>query len=174
MLTSNAWKRPDESSNCAPKTRREDLLRTETRGRELRDSIGQAEGRLDADLLAFAELKDQVRLADDRARELRAEFEHQETRIRDARRSLETVRGEAAGLEVVRATAETDLAHLATSCIDAVQATLDEVAAEVDQLEREGAACEPRCRRGHPGSGGNGRRRTSSRPNRSRPRARAR
>ena len=125
------------------KTRREDLLRTETRGRELRDSIGQAEGRLDADLLAFADLKDQVRLADDRARELRAEFEHQETRIRDARRSLETVRGEAAGLEVVRATAETDLAHLATSCIDAVQATLDEVAAEVDQLEREGALASP-------------------------------
>ncbi len=125
------------------KTRREDLLRTEMRGRELRDSIGQAEGRLDADLRAFADLKDQVRLADDRARELRAEFEHQETRIRDARRSLETVRGEAAGLEVVRATAETDLAHLATSCIDAVQATLDEVAAEVDQLEREGALASP-------------------------------
>jgi chromosome segregation protein len=38
-------------------------------------------------------------------------------------------------LDIARATAEGDLSHLATSCIDAVQATLDEVILEV---EREG------------------------------------
>jgi chromosome segregation protein len=124
-------------------TRREDLLRTETRSRELRESIGQAEGRLDSDLLAFAGLKDQVRLADERARELRTGFEQQEFRIKDSRRTLEAIRGEAAGLDVVRATAEADLAHLATSCVDSVQATLDEVAAEVDRLERDGVLASP-------------------------------
>jgi chromosome segregation protein len=39
---------------------------------------------------------------------------------------------------VARATAESDLAHLATSCLDSVQATLDEVRAEVDELEQGG------------------------------------
>jgi chromosome segregation protein len=53
------------------------------------------------------------------------------------------VRSEAAGLDVVRATAESDLAHLSSACVDAVQATLDDVAAEVHQLEREGALASP-------------------------------
>jgi chromosome segregation protein len=42
--------------------------------------------------------------------------------------------------DVARATAESDLSHLATTCIDAVQATLDEVMVEVEELERSGAA----------------------------------
>ena len=37
------------------------------------------------------------------------------------------------------ATAEADLAHLAQTCVDAVQATLDEVSAEVEEMERAGA-----------------------------------
>jgi len=60
------------------------------------------------------------------------------SRIKDARRALEAVRADAAQLDVARATAETDLSHLAQSCADTVQATLDEVASEVQQLEREG------------------------------------
>src|SRR5207249_4048798 len=35
---------------------------------------------------------------------------------------------------------ETDLAHLASTCVETVQATLDEVLADVEQLEREGGA----------------------------------
>ena len=42
--------------------------------------------------------------------------------------------------DVARATAESDLSHLAATCIDAVQATLDEVMVEVDEFERTGAA----------------------------------
>ncbi len=45
---------------------------------------------------------------------------------------------------MARATAEADLTHLAESCLDAVQATLDEVALEVEAFEREGLLASPR------------------------------
>jgi chromosome segregation protein len=124
-------------------TRRDDLSRIELRQRELRESIQQSEARLDSDLRGFDDLKHQVTVADESARALRASFEAQEARIRDARRILEGVRNEASGLEVVRATAESDLMHLASACVDAVQASLDEVAAEVDRLESEGVLAAP-------------------------------
>jgi chromosome segregation protein len=41
---------------------------------------------------------------------------------------------------VARATAEGDLAHLAASSLETLQATLDEVVVEVDELERQGGA----------------------------------
>jgi chromosome segregation protein len=118
--------------------RRADLERAETRRKELRESVNQSEARLDLDIREFGELKERVREADERARELRTGFEAHEARIRDARRALEAVRTEVAGHDVARATAESDLNHLAASCVEAVQATLDEVAAEVAQLERDG------------------------------------
>jgi chromosome segregation protein len=124
--------------------RREDLARAEARRRELLDGIVTAESKLVADLRTFDDLRDQVRVADERSQSLRAEFEAQEVLIRDARRSLESIRAEVAHLDVERATAESDLAHLATSCVDLVQATLDEVAAEVEQLEREGLLASPK------------------------------
>ena len=64
--------------------------------------------------------------------------EAQDTVIRDARRALEEVRAGASELEVARATAESDLAHLAQSCVDGVQASLDDVLAEVEQMEAAG------------------------------------
>ena len=124
-------------------TRRDDFGRLQGRSAELKESIQQAESRLDDDVRGFDALKAAVREAEERARNLRTDFEAQEARIREARRALETVRSEAASLEVVRATAESDLTHLASSCIDAVQATLDEVAGEVDRLEREGVLASP-------------------------------
>jgi chromosome segregation protein len=124
-------------------SRRDDLARMETRRAELVDSTRQAESRLDSDLRRFDEMKEQVGAADDLARDLRASFDHQESGIREARRLLEAVRSEAAGLDVARATAEADLAHLASACVDSVQATLDEVAAEIAELEREGVLASP-------------------------------
>ena len=56
------------------------------------------------------------------------------------------VRAEAAQLEVARATAEADLTHLAASCVDTVQATLDEVAAEVDAARARRPARQPQGR----------------------------
>jgi len=54
------------------------------------------------------------------------------------------VRGEASHLEVQRATAESDLGHLATSCVDTVQASLDQVSAEVAQMEQDGLLASPK------------------------------
>jgi chromosome segregation protein len=42
-------------------------------------------------------------------------------------------------LDIARVTAEAELSHLATSCLDTVQATLDDVLVDVEQLERDGA-----------------------------------
>jgi chromosome segregation protein len=72
------------------------------------------------------------------------DFEAQESTIRDARKALEAIRGQASHLEVERATAEADLNHLSASCVETVQQTLDEVAADVEQMERDGLLASPR------------------------------
>ena len=124
--------------------RREELQRAETRREQLREAIVTAEAALDEDVKAFAELRDNVRIAEERCTSLRSTFTEHEGRIKNARRVLEAVRAEAAQLDVARATSEADLTHLAASCVETVQATLDEVAAEVEQLERDGQLASPR------------------------------
>src|SRR5262249_25588150 len=106
--------------------------------------IATSEATLDAGLRTFEQLRDNVRVADEASQSLRAGFEGFEARIRDARRSLETVRGEAAQLDITRATAEADLGHLASSCVESLQLSLDEVAAEVAELERQGILASPK------------------------------
>src|SRR4029453_6825360 len=81
-----------------------------------------------------------VREADDAAAALRATVDEQDLTIRHARRALDEIRAEAGDLEVARATAESDLTHLAQACVDAVQSTLDEVLAEVEEMEQSGQA----------------------------------
>ena len=125
-------------------TRRDDLQRAQSRRAGLLESIIASESTLDAGLRAFDELRDRVRTADDASQTLRAGFEDQEGRIREARRSLEAARAEAAQLDVTRATAESDLAHLASSCLESVQSSLDDVAAEVAELERQGLLASPK------------------------------
>ena len=125
-------------------SRSSELERNVARREELRGGIAASERQLDEDLRTFDDLKDQVRAADEASQELRAQFDAQEARIKDARRSLEAVRDEAGQLEVQRATAEADLSHLAATCADTVQCTLDEVAAEVAQMEAEGLLASPR------------------------------
>jgi chromosome segregation protein len=125
-------------------TRRDDLARTQSRRSALLESITTSEATLDAGLRAFDELRDRVREADEASQALRAQFDEQEGRIREARRALEAIRTEAGRLEVARATAESDLSHLATACVESVQASLDEVAAEVAQLEKDGLLASPK------------------------------
>jgi chromosome segregation protein len=111
---------------------------------ELQNGIVASEAKLDESLRAFDGLKEQVREAAEQSQALRASFDGQEAGIRDARRALEAVRAEAAEIDIERVTAQTDLAHLASSSVETVQATLDEVAAEVDQLEAAGLLASPR------------------------------
>jgi chromosome segregation protein len=125
-------------------TRHEELRRNETRRAELRDAIIASEAALDAGLRSFDELRDRVREADEHSQALRGQFDEQESRIRESRRGLEGVRAEVAQLDVARATAESDLTHLASTCLDSVQATLEEVASEVEQLERDGLLSSPK------------------------------
>ena len=125
-------------------TRREELQRTHVRREQLREAIVTAEATLDADLRAFDELRQNVRDAEERCVALRGTFEEHESHIKDARRALEAVRSEAAQLDVARATAESDLTHLSAACVETVQATLDEVSAEVEQFERDGLLASPR------------------------------
>jgi chromosome segregation protein len=124
--------------------RAEDLLRNTTRSEELRTAVVDAERALDAGLRLFDELRERVKTADDQSAALREQFNTQEVRIREARRLVEHVRAEAAQFDVARATAEADLTHLAATCVESVQATLEEVTAEVDELERSGALASPR------------------------------
>jgi chromosome segregation protein len=124
--------------------RLEELRRAVNRRRELERSIVASEARLDEGLRTFDELREQVRVADERSQALRAQFDEHEVTIREARRALESVRAEAAQLDVARATAEVDLTHLAASCLENVQSTLDDVAAEVEQLERDGLLSSPK------------------------------
>ena len=124
--------------------RRDELTRTETRREQLHQAIVAAEATLDHDLREFDDLRANVRTAEEHCQTLRSSFAAHEGRIKEARRELEAVRSEAAQLDVARATAEADMTHLAAACVESVQATLDEVAAEVEQLERAGMLASPR------------------------------
>jgi chromosome segregation protein len=124
--------------------RADELRRNVSRREELREGIAASDRQLDEDMRTFDELRAQVRTADEASQELRGQFDAQEARIREARKALEAVRNEASHLEVQRATAESDLGHLASSCVETVQATLDEVSDEVAQMEREGLLASPK------------------------------
>jgi chromosome segregation protein len=79
-----------------------------------------------------------VQQADEAAATLRAQADQHELAIKEARVAFESIRSAVSELDIARATAEADLSHLATSCMDAVQATLDEVIVEVDAQEQSG------------------------------------
>jgi chromosome segregation protein len=123
--------------------RRAELQRNAARREELQGAIAGSEAQLVENLRAFDALREQVRTADEASQVLKAQFEAQEGTIRDSRRSLEAVRAEVSRFDIERATAESDLSHLAAACTENVQATLDEVAAEVEQMERDGALASP-------------------------------
>jgi chromosome segregation protein len=78
--------------------------------------------------------------ADEAAGERRSSADAKDAEIRAARQVLEGIRTEANELDVARATAESDLTHLAQVCVDTVQATLDEVLLDVEALEQAGQA----------------------------------
>jgi chromosome segregation protein len=118
------------------------MERDETHRRidDLRAAIAAGKVTLDAEVLSLDGLRQVVRDADDAVAALRVSADEHETIIKDRRLALEAVRAEVAELDVARATAEADLTHLAASCIEILQATIDEVVVEVDELESRGGA----------------------------------
>jgi chromosome segregation protein len=104
------------------------------------EAIERGTRALDENVRRLDGLHADVRQTEEQVSVRHADADEQEALIREARGMLDGLRTEAADLEIARATAESDLAHLSAQCIDAVQASLDEVLAEVEQLERDGTA----------------------------------
>ena len=73
------------------------------RREELLGSIAAGERTLDEDIRALDSMREELRAADDAAAVLRARVDAQDVVIRDARRALEEIRGEAGALEITRA-----------------------------------------------------------------------
>jgi chromosome segregation protein len=115
-----------------------DLESTRRRVADLRAAIVVGEAQLDADVQTLEALRTEVQRADEGVSALRTGTDEHDASLKVARAAYESIRSLVAELDVARATAESDLAHLATSCLDTVQATLDEVRAEVDALEQAG------------------------------------
>ena len=121
-------------------TRLAERQQTHSRREALIAAIASGERSLDEDVLALESMRGTLREADDAAAALRGRVDEQDATIRQSRRALEEIRVEVGELDLARVTAESDLTHLAQTCVDAVQATLDEVLAQVEQMEQSGQA----------------------------------
>jgi chromosome segregation protein len=117
-----------------------ELDQTRHRVGELREAIAAGDRQLDADAQSLDTLRHAVMAHEDAVARLRAGTDALEASIKEARTALDTIRAVVSELDVARATAEADLSHLSFTCEDAVNANLAEVVAEVEQMERDGAA----------------------------------
>jgi chromosome segregation protein len=90
---------------------------------------------LDRDGERLEGMRASVRTAEGSVTDLRREADEIESATREARKVLERVHIEVSELEVARATEESRLAHLAQSCVDTLQQTLDEVVAEIQRAD---------------------------------------
>ena len=120
--------------------RSEELEQTHARREELLLSIAAGERTLDGDIRALDATRDELRSADETAAALRLSVDAQDAVIRGARHVLESIRSDAGELEIARATAEGDLSHLAQTCADTVQMSLDDILADVEEMELAGEA----------------------------------
>jgi chromosome segregation protein len=98
---------------------------------QLEASVAENRQKLDTDLVAFAELRQRVVTFDERAAGLQADYQSREHGTREARAAVDAVRAEAGRLEVSCATAEADLTHLEAACVETLEMSAADVAAEV-------------------------------------------
>lgn len=117
---------------------RDDLSRKNSRKQLLQAQIIESERSLDNGVQELENLRGKVRTTDDLLVELRSRVEVEDVTIRSARAALEEVRDRLGQFEVSQATAQADLSHLATSCLETLQVDLDSVISEVEQLEADG------------------------------------
>jgi len=100
----------------------------------LESSVGALRAAIDDDLAALDDLKRLVVEADERVVHVQGAFAQHETGAREARRGLDDVRSLATALEIARATAEADLGHLAETCREALDQSLEEVAEAMAEM----------------------------------------
>jgi chromosome segregation protein len=124
-------------------SRRSEIERTESRRADLKTSIQEAGLRLDQDIKALEVHHAQVRDLDSSVVSLRADFGARDHEIRGARQRMESVRAEVTQSEVARATAASDLAHLAETCLEAIGITIDQVVTIVANLDAAGELVAP-------------------------------
>jgi chromosome segregation protein len=93
---------------------------------------------MDEDVATLDGLRLEMIVADEMAVTIKQAAEKQEETIRDARRTVDALRALAAEVDVQRATAESDLTHLAQQSMDTVNATLDDIRDEVAAMEAAG------------------------------------
>ena len=117
-----------------------ELDETTRRVEELNAAIAAGAVQLDADVRELDALRERVMSTGEAVMALRSRADELESTIKAARTELDAIRAVVSELDVARATAQADLSHLAHTCEDAVNATLDQVVVEVEQLERDGGA----------------------------------
>jgi chromosome segregation protein len=98
---------------------------------DLKQAIAETERQLDGDAQRLDSLRADVRGAEDAVAELREQADRHEAAIREARRALETVQSELSELEISRATQQSHLEHLAESCQETLEMSLDALVAEM-------------------------------------------
>ncbi len=116
---------------------RDMALMREQRERLL-NAIVDGQRLMDEDVAKLEGLRLEMIVADELAVTIKQQSEKQEDVIRDARRAVDALRALAAEVDVQRATAESDLTHLAQQAIDSVNASLDEIRDEVAAMEAAG------------------------------------
>lgn len=118
--------------------RRDELARNASRRDELARAIVDNERALEEGLVEFERLQAAVTDLEGEVSRLLARVEEEEAARQSARLLLDEVRAAVSQEEVARVTAESDLQHLATSCSDALQMSIEEVVHEVEQIEQAG------------------------------------
>jgi chromosome segregation protein len=126
--------------------RRADVERLNGRCGDLRSGITRSQAALDEDVRALGDLRAIVVEVDGQVGDLRREFDGRDHEIRAARHALDAVRAEVLQVEVARATASADLAHLGATCAEAVGLGLEDVAAAVVQMRANGELVAPATR----------------------------
>ena len=121
-------------------TRAAELEQTRARRDALLQAIADGVRSLDEDVRTLESLRQDVHRADEAAADVRVRVDGQDGAIREARQVLEEIRAHASDLDVARATAESDLGHLAQLCAETAQCSLDQVLADVEQMEQAGEA----------------------------------
>ena len=101
-------------------------------------AIADGQRLMDEDVGKLQGLREEMIVADELALTIKQSAEKQEEVIRDARRAVDALRALAAEVDVQRATAESDLTHLAQQSVDTVNATLDEIREQVAEMEAAG------------------------------------
>jgi chromosome segregation protein len=112
----------------------------ERKSESLKRLVDETIQMLDRDGERLEILRADVRTAEESVTDLRQQADRIETATREARKTLEAIHTEVAELDITRATEESRLSHLAQSCVDTLQLTLDEVVAEVQAAAGDGTA----------------------------------